>query len=234
MNCTKLSENLQILQEVVFILDEVEDKICHAHDVDMILLNPFFEDYSKVLDSCKLILNQHLYSPNSYDFSTWCLLLPMEYIFEDFLAGFLQQHFHHKWKVEYQKSNLTLSDNPKAFQMQHDIFLTSKINKEKKIIVDAKYKLRPPNFKSDTKKGVAQNDLYQMVSYALKRGISEVFLVYPNISEIINSADSFEISSGFDTTQAINVTTIEIPFWSLNKFENLEQNLFGIFEMILP
>lgn len=233
MNRTKLSKNLRVLQEVVFILDEVEDTICQPHDVEMILLNPFFEDYSKVLDSCRLILNQQLYSTNSYDFSQWCLLLPMEYIFEDFLAGFLQEKFSRRWKIEYQKSNLTLSDKPKAFQMQHDIFLTSKTNSEHKIIIDTKYKIRAANFKTETKKGISQSDLYQMVSYAFKRGINEVFLVYPNITENINPPDKFEISSGFDDNQKIYVTAFEIPFWSISDFENLGDKLFSFLKNVL-
>lgn len=232
MNRTKLHENMRILQEVVFILDEVEDTICQPHDAEMILLNPFFEDYSKVLDSCQLILNQQLYSTNSYDFSQWCFLLPMEYIFEDFLAGFLKEKFSQKWKIEYQKSNLTLSDNPKTFQMQHDIFLTSKTNSEQKIIIDTKYKIRAANYKTDIKKGISQNDLYQMVSYAFKRGINEVILVYPNITENINPPYKFEISSGFDSNKKIYVTAIEIPFWSINDFENLDDKLLNFLETI--
>ena len=93
----------------------------------------------------------------------------MEYIFEDFISGFLENKFSSDWNVEYQKSNMNLSTNPEAFRMQHDIFLTSRRDKTKKIIVDTKYKLRDSNFKEDKKKGISQADLYQMVSYALRK-----------------------------------------------------------------
>jgi len=67
-------------------------------------------------------------------------------------------------------------DGKNVFNMQHDIFLTSKEHPDLKIIADTKYKLRDSNFKIDPKKGIAQNDLYQMVSYAFKRGCTDIML----------------------------------------------------------
>ncbi len=232
MKQTKFSENLRMLQDVVFILDEVEDLHCSLHDLDKISLNTFFEDYSVLLDSCKLILSQQLYSSNTYDLSQWCLLFPMEYIFEDFLAGFLENKFSLDWKVEYQKSDEYLSNNPKVFNMQHDIFLTSRHGSKRKVIIDTKYKIRQDNFKEDPKKGIAQADLYQMVSYAFKRGCTDIILVYPNLSDIINTADSFEIISGFEGADKVNIIAIEIPFWTMNNFnsKDLDDKIFKVME----
>lgn len=233
MKQTKFSENLRKLQEVVFILDEVED--CHftTFDIDNISLNAFFADYTGILDSCKIILNQQLYSSNIYDLSQWCLLFPMEYIFEDFLAGFLENKFSKDWKVEYQKSDEYLSNSPKVFNLQHDIFLTSKHGTRRKIIIDTKYKLRQDNFKADPKKGIVQSDLYQMVSYAFKRGCTDIILVYPNISEQLNTPDTFEIISGFDGADKITICALEIPFSSISKFAELDSMLYFALESIL-
>lgn len=225
MNQTRFPENLRMLQEVVFILDEVEDSYCTVHDIEKISLNSFFDDYSSILDSCKLILSQKLYSSNTYDLSQWCLLFPMEYIFEDFVAGFLEENFSSKWKVEYQKSKF-LSNTPEVFKMQHDIYLTSKLS-NKNVIIDTKYKLRVGNFKQEGKKGVEQSDLYQMVSYAFKRGCTDIFLLYPNLTENIQESDTFEIISEFAGKDRINITAMEIPFWTKNafSFQQLEKNL---------
>jgi len=108
---TKFHENQRMLQEVIFILDEVDDLPCTVHDIEKIVINPLFEDYFILMDSCKLILNQQLYSSNIYDLSQWCLLFPMEYIFEDFLAGFMETWFSKKWHVHYQKSEKYLAIN---------------------------------------------------------------------------------------------------------------------------
>ena len=225
---TKFYENQRMLQEVIFILDEVDDTPCTIHDIDRTVFNSFFEDYSKIMDSCKLILSQQLYSNNTYDLSQWCLLFPMEYIFEDFFAGFLEDKFQKQWKVEYQKSDKYLATNENdrnVFNMQHDIFLTSKENQSLKIIIDTKYKLRDINFKNDLKKGVAQNDLYQMVSYAFKRGCTHILLVYPNLTDSLNFPDNFEITSDFSGIDKIKVTAIEIPFWSLNNFDSINSEM---------
>lgn len=224
MSQTKFAENLQMLQEVVFILDEVEDIPCNKYEVENIMLNTFFEDYNKVLDSCKLILNQQLYSSNTYDLSQWCLLFPMEYIFEDFVAGFLVDKFSKDWKVEYQKSNKSLATNEfgkDVFQMQHDIFLTFKDTNRRKIIIDTKYKLRSPDFKNDIKKGIAQADLYQMTSYAFRRGCTDIFLLYPNSTDDIKDPDIFEISSGFNTDNKIKITAMEIPIWTTESLDTM-------------
>lgn len=221
---TRLSENQKLLQETLFILDEVEDVPCTTTEISSISLNSFYEDYNLVIGLCKTIVEQQIYSNNTYDLSQWCLLFPMEYIFEDFLAGFLQTHFSTKWHVEYQKSNAYLTTNPEAFQMQHDIFLTSKDRLERKIIIDTKYKVRS-YLENDKKKGVSQSDLYQVVSYAYRRGCNEVILIYPNASEKLNEVNTFQIPSGFDNSQIIQVKVAEIPFWSIANFDSIEGGL---------
>ncbi len=228
LNQAKFHENQRILQEIIFVLDEVSDIPCTINDIEKISINSFFEDYSILMDSCKLILKQQLYSSNTYDLSQWCLLFPMEYIFEDFLAGFLETWFSKNWLVHYQKSEKYLainSEGKRVFNMQHDIFLTAKDETKRKIIIDTKYKLRDFNYKNDPKKGISQSDLYQMVSYAFRRGCTDIVLVYPNLSENIQESDSFEIVSGFQGKERVNVTAMEIPFWSLTDFNELDNKL---------
>src|SRR5690606_8313844 len=73
MNQTKLSENLRVLQEIIFILDDVDDLPCSILDIDKIHLNSFYEEYIVVKHCCEIILKQHLYSSNSYELTQWCL-----------------------------------------------------------------------------------------------------------------------------------------------------------------
>lgn len=225
---TRFFENQRILHEVIFILDEVEDVAFVINDVEGITFNLFFEGYDSVMDSCRLVLSQQLYTANIYDLSQWCLLFPMEYIFEDFVAGFIEEKFGKEWKVEYQKSEKYLahdSQKNNVFRMEHDIYLTHK-DSDLRVIVDTKYKLRDSNFKADKKRGIDQGDLYQMTSYAFRRGCKSVLLIYPNIeSEVVNTRDTFRIKSGFNAVDIIDVTAIEIPFWSIGDFNSLSQRL---------
>lgn len=230
---TRFSENLRLLDDTLFILDEVEDVPCTLGYAESVSLNSYYKDYDLVMGNCKMIISQQLYSSNTYDLSQWCLLFPMEYIFEDFIAGFLETYFSDTWLVKYQKSDEYLSNKPRAFNLQHDIFLTSKDGLKRNIIIDAKYKIRSADFKTDNKKGIAQSDLYQMVSYAYRRGCSEVILLYPNISEGLFEPDTFEINSEFDKDIGIKVTALEIPFWSTDNFASIESRLMELFTRIL-
>lgn len=233
---SRIYENQRLLQEIIFILDEVEDQPCSNHDVEGVRFNPFYTDYSGLMTSCSLILKQQLYSHSTYDLSQWCILFPMEYIFEDFLAGFLQKHFTHEWKIEYQKSDKYLAQDRSGrnvFNMQHDIFLTNRKDPQTKVIVDTKYKLRDQDFKNDPKKGIAQADLYQMTSYAFRRGCNNVLLIYPNRSEKINDPDIFQINSGYPSHENINMMAIEIPFWSITDFESLPSKMNTWFSQVL-
>jgi 5-methylcytosine-specific restriction enzyme subunit McrC len=113
--------------------------------------------------------------------------------------------------------------------MQHDIFLTSKTADRRKVIIDTKYKLRSLDFKNDIKKGIAQADLYQMTSYAFRRGCTDILLFYPNITDGLNEPDIFEINSGFSTDERITITAMEIPFWTTENIDitKLENKLYN-------
>ena len=150
-----------------------------------------------------------------------------------FVAGILETHFKEEWKIHYQKSDLYLSDSPLAFNLQQDIFLQNRVDDSRKIIIDAKYKMRQQDFKNESKKGISQSDLYQMVSYAYKRGCSEVILIYPNINEEVLEPDIFEIKSGFDPSIRVTIRAIEIPFWSINNFSLVDRMMIDVLKQIL-
>ena len=230
---TKEAETQRVLMDILFVLDEVEVTYCTSQDLEKITINSFFTDYKALLDSCKLLLNQQLYSTNSFHLTNWCLLFPMEFLFEDFVAGFMEQKFSKEWLVKKQSSKMNLSNEPEAFQMKHDIILENKTNPGLKIIVDTKYKLRNPNFKSDPKKGISQSDLYQMVSYAFKTGCTNILLLYPNTSEEPQEYDRYIIDSGFLAKDRVTVYAMELPFWSQFGFEGLDGKLFGALKGVL-
>src|SRR5690606_11135474 len=171
-------------------------------------ISPFYQEYQTTIGLCRMVLEQHAYNHHYEDTKHWSLLLPMGYVFEDFIAGFLERHFSTCWDVKYQKSDMYLTDE-KIFQMQHDIFLVSRKDPSIKIIVDTKYKLRG-KFKEDKKKGIGQSHLYQMSSYAFRRCCSNVLLLYPNKSDKINVLDLFHISNA-DQSHTFKIAAVDIP-----------------------
>lgn len=232
INYSKVQENQQLLQDIVYVLDEVEDIPCRASELEQLKLNSLFADYKLIIDWCIRFLEQQLYSPLSYESFQWTLLLPMEYIYEDFIAGFLMNNFWSRFKIYPQKSDLNLSTEPEAFRMKHDILLVNKENGEE-IIIDTKYKPRWNINSDDKKEGVSQADMYQMVSYAYRRGCRKVILLYPNAYEDLKEDKRFFIKSGFNGNELVEVYVSEVPFWSLKDFNNLEIKLKDSFNKIL-
>jgi 5-methylcytosine-specific restriction enzyme subunit McrC len=231
---TRLSENKEILDEIIFVLDEVEDRVCTANDVDSVKLSPLFSDYTDILRWCRMILEQQIYSGEHYDSMQWCFLLPMEYVFEDFITGFIERHFSDKWKVRPQASDKYLSEKPDAFMMKHDILLESNDKLKRQIILDTKYKLRTLADFADAKKGISQSDMYQMVSYGLRRGCRDLYLLYPNpLAKCRDEIDTFKVESDFSEMGPLSIHALELPFWSLDDFEGLDVFLKKVLERIV-
>ena len=231
----RFNETQSRLNEILFVLDDVSDVLCTSSNLDTVRLNPFFSDYQQVKEMCRYVLDQEIYSNNHYQQSYWSLLLPMEYIFEDFVAGFLEKHFSADWDVHYQASDEYLVREPQsAFLMKHDIFLISKHGTpRKKIIIDTKYKIRAQELKDDPKRGISQSDLYQVMSYAFRRGCNKVMILYPNVDETYFRKDHFKIESPFTPGTPVRVIAADIPFWSLESFKKLEINLLNQFINLL-
>ena len=104
----------------------------------------------------------------------FAFLLPMEYVFEDFIFGFIDKELE-KVTAKAQRSD-TYLDEGKSFNLKPDLWLKTD---EKSLIADTKYKIVYSDEK-DPKKGISQNDLYQMVAYAIRFKVSEIILFYPN------------------------------------------------------
>ncbi len=226
---TQIIETQRILNEIIFMLDEVDDQVCSVQQLQTIRIPSIYSDYEDVIQICRMILENQVYSCHEYELKNWSLLFPMEYVFEDFIAGYIQKHFSDTFKVEPQKSDLYLHNNPDAFNIKHDILLTNKKTGEQ-IIVDTKYKPRWNLEKSDSKKGIAQSDMYQMISYAYRRGTDKVLLIYPNASEKL-AEDSFFINNPL-TDQEIEIKAIDVPFWSPDGHLYVEENLKNMLRII--
>ena len=222
---TEIPETQRLLYEIIHILDEVEDKACTINQLNQVRLPALFHEYEDVLQFCRMILENKIYSHAEYEMKNWSLMFSMNDIFEDFIAGFLKKHFGMDFQIELQKSELYLHQNPKTFNLQHDILLTNKKTKEK-IIVDTKYKPRWDLDPFDNKKGVSQVDMYQMISYAYRRGTEKVILIYPNTSEKLAEDYVFKIQKS-NENEEIKIKIVDVPFWSSVGHSEVEKNLLS-------
>lgn len=216
-------ETLRILNGIIDVLDEVEDQVCSVNQLDQIRISMMFEEYEAVMQFCRMILENQVYSYAEYEMKSWSLLFPMEYIFEDFIAGFLKKHFNQEFEIEAQKSELYLHQHPQTFNLQQDILLTNRKTKEQ-VIIDTKYKPRWGLSVSDKKRGVSQSDIYQMISYAYRRGTDKVILSYPNTSDKLAGDYMFKVQKSKEN-EHIKIKVVDIPFWSSTDHKEVESKL---------
>ena len=173
-NVTSSQDNKKNLREILFILDEVSDERATAEQCSRISFNPMFGEFETVRDYCQLFLTNCISFDYKTDLKLFAFLLPMEYVFEDFIFGFIEKELE-KVTAKAQRSD-TYLDEGKAFNLKPDLWLKTD---HKSLIADTKYKIVYSDEK-DPKKGISQNDLYQMLAYAVRFEVDEIILFYPN------------------------------------------------------
>ena len=204
----RFAETAELLRQVLFVLDEVSDQTATVADCDAVRLTPHFADYGPCVAMCRFFL-AHSY----LDLDTWsgqassCLLVPMEYVFEDFLRGFLETHLGQEYTVAYQSTGWLTDEG--VFQLRPDLVLTCR-KTNKQVIVDAKYKKRYGQEQA-RKAGIGQADLYQLVSYALRRECPRAVLLYPAADGKLTEARPFTVSSGLMPSNKIELWAASVP-----------------------
>lgn len=207
LNVAKQSDNRQKLREILFILDEVSDAPATAEQCQRIEFNPMFEEFNTVRDYCHLFLTNSISLSHNNKLQLFAFLLPMEYVFEDFIFGFIDRELE-DISAKAQESSKHL-DTQKHFKLKPDLMLSIG---ERKIIADTKYKVIYHD-SSDPKNGLSQADLYQMVAYAVRFKLTEIILFYPdNIkgynSEVFRLDISDELADANIIIQAFQVPII--------------------------
>lgn len=222
--------NKEKLHELLFMLHDVSDVNCTAIDCEKVKLNPLYNDHGFILELCKLYLSNQVIDMSDEDSNNFCFLIPMEYIFEEFVFGFIAD----KWPSLPIKSQswdfLALNHGKDVFQIRNDIYITNQL------IIDTKYKIRE---EAGLKEGVSQSDMYQMVSYAIKRNCNDVLLLYPMTKGAINNSACFVVPSPM-LSQPINiyVRNIDITFENIMEADQFIKNgieaLSPVFKTGLP
>lgn len=182
--------NQKIIRSLLNKLGDVSDQNCTPRDCDTIQLSRMQNKYKIILSMSKMFLlnkttDYHLDTQGSF-----CFMFPTDLLFEGFIGGYLQHLLQGEAKVTLQASEVSLIDRirlgdqefEQAFIMRHDILIE---HKEKGVfILDTKYKEISrfegnADFRADLINDVNSGDLYQVLTYAISRGLDRVYLLYP-------------------------------------------------------
>ncbi|MFC3809762.1 McrC family protein [Lacihabitans lacunae] len=211
---TKRPETYVILDEILFLLDEVTDYFYNAEDCDKVKLNPLYQELAKVLDLCKMFLEMQTISETNAQNSNFCLMLPMETIFEDYVFALIKKHLPRERPLGQKGNFLAITDKEThTFLMKPDILL-----QKSKIVVDTKYKLRDRAL--NNKKGISELDLYQMITYCTYHQYDKAILIYP--SDGPESIDEFSINNS-----SIKVTAIDFYIFDNNNLKVINEISLG-------
>ena len=130
----------------------------------------------------------------------------MEYVFEDFIFGFIDSEID-KVTAKSQRSDKYL-DEEQTFKLKPDLWLKTEHNS---LIADTKYKIVYSDDK-DPKKGISQNDLYQMLAYAVRFEVDEIILFYPNtVSQNQEEESDLTIKDALANEKEISVKAVQLP-----------------------
>lgn len=209
-NACSTQDNKKNLREILFILDEVSDERATAEQCVSIQFNPMFETFETVRDYCHLFLSNSISFDYKNDLKLFAFLLPMDYVFEDFIFGFIEKEIESITAIS-QRRDIFLDEN-KLFNLKPDLYIRSKL---RSVIADTKYKIAYANEK-DPRKGISQADIYQMLAYAIRFEVQEIILFYPNtVSEIQSDSTSLIVEDTLAGNKKISINAFKLPILSL-------------------
>ncbi|MFR0840125.1 MAG: 5-methylcytosine restriction system specificity protein McrC [Mediterraneibacter faecis] len=206
------------------------------------------EDYKCIcciLDMCEVQLNEDCNKMSNYTVDTnesFCFLFPTDLLFEGFIGGFLKEVLQDVGgKVHLQESKMSLVEkiiykgetSGAAFTMRHDILAEYH---DKVFVLDTKYKEMSrfednPDYKETISNEAKQGDLYQVLEYARKRDIQDVYLLYP-MYRYEEKEKEFPVAVSESLSGDINVHFIRMPFIFEEDEDRTRQQLTDVIKVV--
>ncbi|WP_159021464.1 McrC family protein [Formosa sp. L2A11] len=213
LSLTKEDQSRRFLNDIIFILNEVKGEPVSSDQMKRMSFNPMFSSFETIRDYCILFLENSVSFNYKSDLKLFAFLLPMEYVFEDFIFGFIDKEIEDiKAKAQVSKNYLDVDEN---FKLKPDLFLQIG---DRKCIADTKYKIVYTD-ETDPKKGISQNDLYQMLAYAVRNNVDEVLLYYPNtITRYQEKVSEIKIVDELAGSKTIEIRSHQLPIINVNLF----------------
>jgi 5-methylcytosine-specific restriction enzyme subunit McrC len=179
--------------------------------------NPIFANFEKVKDYCYLFLKNSISIEYKNNLRLFAFLLPMEYVFENFITGFIDKEIK-EINVRSQITSKYL-DQEENFTLRPDLYFQLG---SKKIIADTKYKMIYQDA-NDPKNGISQGDLYQMIAYAVRFKVNEIKLFYPDtIKGYYEKENAIIIKDELADYININIKSYQLPIINRDLIDQTE------------
>ena len=134
----------------------------------------YFHEYRKLQELCLMILNQEKHGLGSQAQKVHGILFDVAWLWEEYVYTLLPKVFIHP-------RNKDKTDGISVFSVGKRKVYPDFYDRERKIVLDAKYKKL-----EDTEKGINREDLFQLISYSYILEAENAGLIFPSIEQSVN------------------------------------------------
>lgn len=135
----------------------------------------YFHEYRKLQELCLMILNQEKYGLGYQEQKIHGILFDVSWLWEEYIYTLLPKGFLHPRNKEKKGGILVFSDGKR--KVYPDFY-----DRERKIVLDAKYKKL-----EFTEKGINREDLFQLISYSYISKAEKGGLVFPSKHKVVDN-----------------------------------------------
>ena len=138
------------------------------------LRHAYFREYRKLQELCLMILNREKHGLGYQEQKIHGILFDVSWLWEEYVYTLLPKGFLHPRNKEKKGGILVFSDGKR--KVYPDFY-----DRERKIVLDAKYKKL-----EFTEKGINREDLFQLISYSYILEAEKAGLIFPSIEQSVN------------------------------------------------
>lgn len=211
MHQTNSRENrIKIIQGLAY-LDDVDYVSLTTELFRSIKFNRLNTDFEPLFNLAKLFFYNHQPGMTEGREKTLSFLVPLNELFEHFVARLLSGCNDHRYTFHHQKHRLHLVsfEQDKEIQLRPDFTIT--LDDELVAIMDAKYK---SPFGQHLKIDLKESDVYQMCAYALRYNVKQLFLIYPSFIGSVQGTRMLKEYTIVSGTSVIVLKAIQIDIFS--------------------
>ena len=183
------------------------------------LRHAYFREYRKLQELCLIILNREKHGLGYQEQKIHGILFDVSWLWEEYVYTLLPKGFIHPRNKEKKGGILIFSGGER--KVYPDFY-----DRERKIVLDAKYKKL-----EFTEKGINREDLFQLISYSYIIKAKKAGLIFPSIEQSVNS----EIGKVVGYGVLLKKCSIQIPqnTSSYSVFCKIMENSEKIFKAII-
>jgi len=139
------------------------------------LRHAYFREYRKLQELCLMILNREEHGLGYQEQKIHGILFDVAWLWEEYVHTLLPREFIHPRNKDRTEGISVFSNRER--KVYPDFY-----DRERKIVLDAKYKKLEL-----TEKGINRDDLFQLISYAYILQAEKAGLIFPSIDQTVSS-----------------------------------------------